>query len=205
MTDWITLIEKVRSIAQIGGAYTKDPYDKERYDDLTSVAHEMYSNISNSEIAEIEDFFIPEKGYATAKVDLRGGIFKEGKILLVRETRDGRWALPGGWADVGETPTEGVAREVKEETGFNIEVTRLTAIRDQSIGGYKPRYPVHVYKLFFLCSITGGEACPSTETSEIKFFSLSDLPELSVGTTLERDILALQQADQDQSSLVSVD
>ncbi|MCP4352083.1 MAG: NUDIX hydrolase [Desulfobacterales bacterium] len=188
MDDWITLINKVKAISQIGKAYSKDPFDAERYDQLSMISNEMYSKISNEKLETVENFFFPDKGYATAKVDLRAGIVKEDKILLVKERRDCKWALPGGWSDVGETPTEGIVREVEEETGFVVKVDRLISIRDQSLGGYVPRYPVHVYKLFFLCNLVDGSAKDNMEISEIDFFPFNGLPELSNGTTLNRDI-----------------
>ena len=205
MNEWISLVEKIRSIAQIGGSYTKDPYDKERYQELTAVSHKMFSLLSEEPVGKVVNFFIPEKGYATAKVDLRAGIFRGSEILLVRETRDGNWALPGGWADVGETPKEGIVREVYEETGYRVKVDRLVSIRDQSVGGYTPRYPVHVYKMFFLCTIIEGEASTSIETSEVKYFDALDLPELSIGTTLARDIMDLRDCFESSDCLVIVD
>lgn len=205
MSEWISLVEKIRSIAQIGVAYTKDPYDKERYQELAAVSHEMFSLLSDAPVEKVAGFFMPEKGYATAKVDLRAGILRGGEILLVRETRDGKWALPGGWADVGETPTEGMVREVYEETGYTVKVDRLISIRDQSLSGYRPRYPVHIYKMFFLCTILEGEASTSIETSEVQYFDVSDLPELSIGTTLERDVRDLRHCFESPDSPVLVD
>lgn len=193
MNDWITLINKVKAISQIGKAYTKDPFDLERYDALSRLSNEMYAKLSDAPPDLVENFFIPDRGYATAKVDLRAGIVRENSILLVKERRDGKWSLPGGWSDVGESPVEGVTREVREETGYTVGVRQLVSIRDQSLGGYSPRYPVHVYKLFFLCEILDGEARDNVEISEIAFFPFDSLPELSTGTTLRRDILDIRE------------
>lgn len=188
MNDWVSMINKIKAISQIGKAYSKDPFDIERYNHLSVIANEMYAEISKDDPEKIENFFIPDKGYATAKVDLRAGVIRNNKILLVKERRDNKWALPGGWSDVGETPSEGIIREVKEETGFNIAVNRLVSVRDQSLSGYTPRYPVHVYKMFFLCNLVDGKAEENIEISDVSFFSIDSLPELSLGTTLNRDI-----------------
>jgi len=193
MNDWIALINKIKAISQIGKSYSKDPFDIDRYDQLSLIANEMYSKISNKKLEAIENFFFPDKGYATAKVDLRAGIIEDGKVLLVKERRDSKWALPGGWSDVGETPKEGIIREVEEETGFIVKINRLITIRDQSIGGYSPRYPVHVYKIFFLCDIVNGTAKDNIEISDVSFFSFDSLPELSVGTTLNRDVQDIKE------------
>ena len=205
MNDWITLTNKIKAISQIGKAYSKDPFDIDRYNQLSAIANEMYAKMVNDKPETIEDFFIPDKGYATAKVDLRAGIIKDSKILLVKERRDNKWALPGGWSDVGETPSEGIIREVKEETGFIVTVNRLISIRDQSIGGYVPRYPVHVYKMFFLCDLVDGVAEKNIEISDISFFSYDSLPELSLGTTLDRDILDILRYHINPNELPIVD
>ena len=208
MDDWITLINKIKAISQIGKAYSKDVFDQERYDQLSDIANTMYSKIATVPIKKVEDFFMPDKGYATAKVDLRAGIFKDDQILLVKEKRDNKWALPGGWADVCETPVQGICREVFEEAGYTVRVNRLTAIRDQSLHGYKPRYPVHVYKMLFLCDIVSITDDTSTKNNEIlktRFFPLSSLPDLSTGTTLEEDILLLYAYHQDLTKPVYCD
>jgi len=205
MDDWIIWIDKIKAISQIGRSYSKDGFDLERYKQLSDLADAMYSKISAAPIEKVKGFFIPDKGYATAKVDLRAGIFRENQILLVKEKRDDQWAMPGGWADVGETPTQGIEREVFEETGYQVQVLRLISIRDQSLHGYIPRYPVHVYKLFFLCEIMGGSPIENNEISEISFFPLDPLPELSTGTTLQEDILLSCEYYQNPSRLVYCD
>jgi ADP-ribose pyrophosphatase YjhB (NUDIX family) len=126
-------------------------------------------------------------------------------VLLAREKRNDKWSLPGGWADVGETPMQGVKREVFEETGYEVRVIRLTFVRDQSLHGYKPRYPVHVYKMYFLCRITSGNFRENSEISEIRFFPLNALPALSQGTTLEEDILHLHEYHQNPAKPVDCD
>jgi ADP-ribose pyrophosphatase YjhB (NUDIX family) len=205
MDDWLTWINKIKAISQIGKSYSKDAYDLERYDQLSGIADSMYTKLSNDPIEKVKGFFIPEKGYATAKVDLRAAIFKNHQILLVREKRDNKWAMPGGWADVGGTPTQGIEREVLEETGYQVQAVRLISVRDQSLHGYTPRYPVHVYKLFFLCEITGGASTENTEISEISFFPLEALPELSTGTTLEADIHSSYDYFRNPAKLVNCD
>jgi len=208
MDNWITWINQIKAISQIGQTYSKDIFDLERYRQLSDIANAMYAQITDVPVEKVENFFIPDKGYATAKVDLRAGIFRENKVLLVREKRDHKWALPGGWADVGETPKQGIVREVLEETGYSIEVIRLIAIRDQSMHGYVPRYPVHVYKMMFLCKMKGHTLNKAFENSEIlesRFFHLSTLPDLSKGTTLEEDILLLRTYEQEPTKLVYCD
>ena len=103
-----------------------------------------------------DNFFVPDSGYATPKVDLRSGILKNNQILIVKERSNGKWTLPGGWANVNESPSCGIIREVKEESGFDVSVNRLIAIKDRSLHPYQPQYPIHIYKIFFLCELIGG-------------------------------------------------
>jgi len=188
LNEWSEWVKQIKAIAQIGIAYTKDEYDLERYRQLTDISHRMIAKMADTPLEKVDHFFLPDEGYATPKVDLRAGVIKENTILLVKERSDGMWTLPGGWADTGESPSEGIKREVFEESGYDIAVQRLIAIRDRSLHQYRPRYPVHVYKLFFLCDFIGGEARENIEISKIGFFKQHDLPPLSGGRVLKKDI-----------------
>ena len=130
---------------------------------------------------EIIDLFRQDTGYATPRVDVRGAAFRDGRVLMVRERNDGRWALPGGWADVNQTAGQCVAREIEEESGFSARAVKLCAVWDRRRHGHAPPHPFYVYKMFFLCEITGGKPRPSLETSEIAFFAEDELPDLSPG------------------------
>ncbi len=183
------LIKEIRAIAQTGIYYTRDPYDHERYERLIAIGNLLYSKVSSSDVEAIERFFIPEKGYATPKVDLRACVIKEGRVLLVRERSNGKWTLPGGWADQNESPKEGIVREVLEESGFAIKVISLYAIKDRDRHPYTPKYPVSVYKLFFTAEVTGGEPRDNIEISHIDFFDVDSLPPLSEDRVLAEDII----------------
>jgi ADP-ribose pyrophosphatase YjhB (NUDIX family) len=136
---------------------------------------------------KILGLFRGETGYATPKVDVRGACFVEGRVLLVREVTDGLWTLPGGWADVNQSASECVVREILEESGFEARALKLAAVFDYQKSGHPSRV-LHSYKLFFLCEITGGAARPSIETSEVAFFERDALPPLSLGRVLPKQI-----------------
>ena len=130
-----------------------------------------------------------EFGYATPKVDVRGVVFNGSKILLVKEVADnGRWTLPGGWADVNETPSQAVVKEVLEESGFETQAVKLLAVYDREKQGHIPPLPFHIYKLFFLCEIIGGCAQANGETSEVAFFGSHEIPELSKSRVNEKQL-----------------
>ena len=182
-------IKEIRALAQSGLQYTKDPFDRERFERLIEIASLIFTELSDADLERVEKFFIPEVGYATPKIDLRACVFQGEKVMLVKERSDNLWTLPGGWADQNESPREGIVREIKEESGFDTEIHSLYAVRDRDRNPYKPKYPVSIYKLFFTASITGGAPEENLEISEIDFFDIDDLPPLSEARVLEQDIL----------------
>jgi ADP-ribose pyrophosphatase YjhB (NUDIX family) len=188
-SQWMQWARSLQAISQTGLHFSGDPYDRERYEQIGKISAEILARHSSLAVGEILELNKSEFGYATPKVDVRGVVFRNGKILLVRETADrGRWTLPGGWADVNEAPSIAVGREVFEESGFETRTQKLLAVYDRETQGHKPSFPYTVYKLFFLCKITGGEARPNSEASEIAFFGENELPELSASRVKETQI-----------------
>jgi ADP-ribose pyrophosphatase YjhB (NUDIX family) len=188
MNQWIEWAKQIRAIGQIGATHTTDPYDLERYEQLSDIAHQMMEKMSDAPKDRVDQFFLPETGYATPKVDLRAGIIRENEILLAKERSDQKWSLPGGWADVCESPTEGIIREVYEETGYQIKLLRLVALKDRNRHPYRPHHPHHIYKLFFLGELVGGDVKESIEISEVGFFKQNAIPQLSEGRVLRQDV-----------------
>ena len=140
----------------------------------------MVATGSGMDISIIHNLLDQESGYATPKVDVRGVVFREGKLLLVKERSDGGWTVPGGWADIGQSPAENAVREVYEESGFRTRPVKILAIFDRSKHSHAPLFPFHVYKIFLRCEMTGGTATPSSETDAVAFFAEADIPELSI-------------------------
>ncbi|UCD50264.1 MAG: NUDIX hydrolase [Phycisphaerales bacterium] len=182
--NWLKWAKQLAALAQDGLAFSESAYDIERYEQMRDIAAEMMAEGFDLEKKSVIDLLEREEGYATPKVDVRGAAFRDGKILLVREALDGGWTLPGGWADPCQSPTEAVVREVFEESGFEARVTKLAAVYDRSRHPHLPAIPFHIYKLFFLCEITGGRAKESHETTGVQFFDEDDIPELSISRTL---------------------
>jgi ADP-ribose pyrophosphatase YjhB (NUDIX family) len=185
---WLTYARELQAIAQIGLAYTKDTYDSERYERIRAIASAIMATGSGADIEYVAELFREEAGYATPKVAVRGAAFRNGCILLVRETSDGRWTLPGGWADVNQSAAECVEREIAEEAGFQVRVSKLAAVWDHRRHGHVSRHPFSIYKMFFHCEIIDGEARGGVETSEVDFFREDALPDLSVGRVTEPQI-----------------
>jgi len=185
---WLKWAKQLQALSQNGLTYAKDPFDRERYEQIRHIAAEMLAEKTCAKTEDVLDLFSREKDYATPKVDVRGAVFKDGKILLVKERSDGKWSLPGGWADVTESPSESVEREVWEESGFHVKAKRLAAVYDRDKHPHKPLMHYHIYKLFFICEITGGQAATSSETEQVAFFEENDLPELSITKILPEQI-----------------
>lgn len=179
--------ERLQSVAQAGLTYTGDAYDLERYRALRALAAEMLAAATGAPLGQVTRVVEAERGYLTPKVDVRAAVFREGKVLLVREQTDGRWSLPGGWADVGASPGENAVREVREETGYLVRTERLVAVYDkakhQRLDGL-----FHVYKLFVRCALLGGEPSTSIETTAVGFFGRDELPPLSTPRVTEAQI-----------------
>ena len=168
--QWLNWTKRLQAIAQTGLTFTRDHYDHQRYEELQALAAEMMATGSGMPDSEkILNLFRNESGYATPKVEVRGAVVRENQILLVREREDGGWTLPGGWADVGESPSAMVVREVKEESGYDVAPRKLAALFDRNKHPHPPE-STHAYKIFFLCDLLGGEATPSFETPEVRFF-----------------------------------
>jgi ADP-ribose pyrophosphatase YjhB (NUDIX family) len=137
----------------------------------------------------VEGLFTAQAGYATPKVDVRGAVFRDGKVLLVKERADpGRWTLPGGWADVNQSPSECVVAEVRDEAGLEVRPIKLAAVYDRARHPHVPAKAFHIYKMFFVCETVGGVPSPGLETEDVAFFDRDKLPSLSVGRVLDYQI-----------------
>ncbi len=173
---WLKWAIDIQSIAQAGLEYTKDIYDKERYEMLRDIAAEMISFKTEIPKEKVYNLFCNEKGYQTPKIDTRGAVFKDDKILLVHENT-GKWSLPGGWCDVLESVASNTIKEVREESGYNVKCDRVIALHDRN----KRNKPIYVYgicKIFVQCELIDGEFVENIETTDAKFFGLNELPEL---------------------------
>ncbi len=193
---WLDWAKRLRTMAQTGLTYARDPYDIGRYHEIAEIAAAMMARATDTPIEIVRDAFTPETRHATPKVDVRTAVFRAGaqgcEILLVREKSDGLWTLPGGWADVGESPSEAAAREVAEELGYVVRITRVLAVLDKRRHPHPP--DVHyIYKLFFEGMITGsdGSGGDGKETDGVGFFTRNALPPLSVKRALPSQIAAL--------------
>lgn len=178
--QWLIWARQLQAIAQTGLTYTKDVYDKERYEAIRRIAAEMAADGAGIQDSNrILDLFQHETGYTTPKVDVRAAVFRDGRILLVKEHEDGLWTLPGGWADVGDSPSVAAVREVKEESGYEVVARKLAAVFDRNKHNHPP-FPFHAYKLYFLCDLIGGAPAVSHETDAVDFFAADALPPLSL-------------------------
>ena len=178
--DWAMRLD---ALAQNGLLFAVNPYDVERYHAIQRIAHEMFAAAAHTSVEQVAALLRYEPGYVTPKIDVRGVVFRDDAMLFVRERADhNRWTLPGGWADVGDTPSQSVEREVLEESGYRTRAVKVLAIYDRRKHGHEPPSPFHIYKIFFRCELLGGEATEGIETSEVAFFREDEVPaDLSLG------------------------
>jgi len=187
-TSWLEWSRKLQAIAQNGLLFTENPYDRERYEAIREIAAQIMGAGSGEPVEVVTGMFAAQTGYATPKVDVRGVVFRDNEILLVREAQDGLWTLPGGWADPNESPSESVTREISEESGFTTRARKLLAVFDRSKHGHVPPHPFHVYKLLIHCEIESGAPRPSLETLDVAFFPEDKIPELSLARVMPAQI-----------------
>jgi ADP-ribose pyrophosphatase YjhB (NUDIX family) len=186
--QWLRVAQELRAIAQTGLTFTTDRFDRLRYERIRELAATMVARGSGGNYETILGILVEDKGYATPKVDVRGAAFVDGRVLLVREISDGKWTLPGGWADINQTAAECVVREIAEESGFVAKALKLAAVHDYQRSNRPSRHLDSIYKMFFICEIVGGAARTSDETSEVAFFARDALPPLSQGRTTAAQI-----------------
>lgn len=189
MEKWQKWAIEIQSLAQAGLAYTDNVYDIERYERLRSIAAEMMAEKSGLGVEKVKGLFCNETGYQTPKIDTRGVIFKDGKLLLVHEN-NGTWALPGGWCDVLESVESNTVKEIREETGLTARAVRLLAVQDRNKHN-KPAYAYGVCKIFVQCEIIGGKFEENIETTEMKYFGADELPENLAEEKTSRDQLEM--------------
>ena len=173
--QWLKWARELQALAQSALYWCKDPYDIERFQRIRDISAEIMAAKTGLNLDRVKDLFCNETGYQTPKIDTRAAIIQDGKILLVQE-KNGRWAMPGGWCDVDQTPATNAVKEAKEEAGMNVRVTRLVSVEDQDIHNYPPN-AYKIIKLMFLCEPRDGEFVPNTETIASGWYSESELPE----------------------------
>lgn len=186
----LELIKRITALSDTGLIYADDEYQRERYEELREISLQLLSIVSNRPLKNLLDFYMPVVDYPTPKVDVRGVVMNQNKeILMTQEREDGKWTIPGGWADVGYSPKEMVVREIEEETGLKTTVERLLAVYDKRCHPHPPQ-PFYIYKMIFFCKMEGGSLKPGFDIKDAAFFPIDDLPELSLdrilGTQLEQ-------------------
>lgn len=181
MDDIELLIEKLQAIAQTGKHYSKDVFDRERYNQLEDVSKQLITKlVKNSSQKQLDIFFDADTGYVTPKVDIRAATFKDDKILLVREKSSGEWSIPGGWGDIGYSAADIAVKETFEEAGITVKPKRMIAIKDMQKNHYPKKNLNYVYKLFFECIPTEDDIHSGVETSDVKYFTLEEALKLNL-------------------------
>ena len=192
------LARRLLALGQTGLHFTHEEYDRERYHEVVDIATRLLALESGRTAQDLHATWFVEDGYATPKIDVRGMIFRDDQVLLVRERTDGKWTAPGGWADVNDSPRDAVEKEIEQESGFRARAVKLAAVYDRNKHEHPP-YLFHAWKFFFICEITGGELRTSYETTEVAFTPIDALPELSTGRATAAQILRMYEHHLDRT------
>ena len=187
---WLEWAKRIQALSQSGLAFSKDIYDIERYEELRAISAEIIAEQTGLEFQKVRELFTNETGYQTPKVDVRGVVFKDNRILMVCESLDNKWSLPGGFCDIGLSAAENVVKEIKEESGFDVKPVKLLALLDKNKHPH-PSDAYHYYKIFIRCEIVGGNPTSGIETSNVQFFERTNLPVLSTNRNTESQILTM--------------
>lgn len=189
MVNYLTQLKKLKALADTGLLYSQNDYDLERYNELLNISLELMAEASGNSVQELKAMFAPVVDYPTVKTDVRALILSDDKtkVLLTQESADGKWSLPGGWADIGTSPKETVIKECWEETGLNVSPAALLAVFDKRLHPHPPQ-PFYVYKMVFLCEAVSGELKKGFDLLNVQYFDISSLPELSEDRILKSQI-----------------
>ena len=194
MTDrTLELARRLQALACTGLHFCAHEYDRDRYEEIERIAAEILAGgATGAPLEELLRLWKLERGYVTPKVEVRGATFQDERVLLVRERADGLWTLPGGWADVNETPAQAIEKEIEQESGLRARAVKLAALYDRSRHGHGPTL-FHGWKAFFLCEVQGGELRGSYETDAVDYFGLDTLPPMSLGRSTPRQVLRMAE------------
>lgn len=203
--EQLNIAKRLKALADTGLVYAENDYDQDRYSELLKISLKLMGHLSNNKLDDLQRFFLPEKDYPTVKVDVRAFVLNENdELLMAQERIDHKWTIPGGWADVGDTPSEAVLKEIKEETGLDAKAERLLAVYDKRCHSHPPQ-PFYIYKLIFLCQVTGGNLQPGFDMNGAQFFALTDLPPLSEDRILKTQIEQLYSLAKNENAQVYFD
>ncbi len=184
-------VRRLHALARTGQSFTTSEFDRERYQEIEDIASELLAGDSSG-VAALQSLWPREPGYVTPKIEVRGAVFEHGKVLMVRESLDGRWTLPGGWVDINEGPSEAVEKEIEQESGLRTRAVKLAAVYDRDRHGHGKAY-FHAWKVFFLCELIGGTASGSYETEAVGFFDPARLPEMSIGRCTPQQVRRMRE------------
>lgn len=186
--QWLSWAKRISALADTGLHYCRDTFDRERYEEISALSREMMAALGDATPERIATALGPREGHVTPKIDVRAAIIEQGRILLVQERSDGRWTLPGGYAEVGVSAADNTCKEVWEEAGIRVRIARLYAIRHKARHAY-PADVLDFYKLFFLCErLDDAPLAPGHEVLDAAYFAPDALPPLSTPRAIARDI-----------------
>ena len=192
-SDFVKYLQRMIALTDTGLTFTKDPFDRERYEDLRSLLGEMLNQALDLDAEEVAEVLKPTSAYATPLMDVRAWIVEDEKVCLVRGQGEDSWALPGGFGEVGYSPTDNILKEIEEETGSEAKVERLLAVFDTNRFQLQSK---QYAKFVFECKLLAGQFQENQEIADLQFFAIDQLPNLSEKRITKEQIEILWQVYQ---------
>ena len=176
-------IIKIQSIAKIGLIYSKDPYAITNYQQINDLSLEFLENFLDVKF-DRPNYFRRDI-YPTPNISVRVVILNEDKtkVLMVREAKTQNYSLPGGWADLYDSPSDTAKNEAKQEAGANIDIIRLVGLVNHT--PYKSAPALPEYVAIFEARLEGELQEHEYETDDVNWFDVNHLPEISRKCSIE--------------------
>jgi ADP-ribose pyrophosphatase YjhB (NUDIX family) len=173
--DVFSLLDQLRVIARNGLHYTRDGYDRERYERLMQLTTHAYAERLGLSEETLRARYMAELGHITPKVGADAAIFNQRGELLLMERADGSgWCLPCGWVEPDESPAQAAVREAREETGLKVAVERLVGVFHRPASARNG--PHAMIAVVHLCSVLEGELTLSHEGLDLRYWPIEDVP-----------------------------
>jgi ADP-ribose pyrophosphatase YjhB (NUDIX family) len=171
--NFFTALEEIRGIAQNGLIYCNNEHDRLKYSRLLEIAIAQYSELLDLDIEIIRDLFLKNTGIITPKVGVNAAVFKEGKLLICLRKDDNCWEVPGGWAELSESPRNTIIRELMEETSLNIKPEQVIEVFSRKPGDFGQ--PFTSFHILYFAKYVSGEFLESNETKDFQWITKEDL------------------------------
>lgn len=174
------IANELRAIAAFGLNFAgENTHEAERYGHVLALSAQLAAHAGDEDAEALLDRYRAQHFDIGPVASGEAAVIHDGKLLLVRRTDDGLWALPGGITDPGETLAGTAQRELQEEAGICGRATRLLGVFDSR--HWHSEKKIHFYHAVFQFEADDWTPRPSPEVAAARYFAEHELPPLSPG------------------------